>query len=343
MKLLGSLLLASAAEAATLCSSTGHTDPNFVNSLIVPTCDHEKFTITVDETCRGAEYNFINWGSTFVNGVVGTVQMPGSNPTECAADGSGSEWKFETKFTECGIATPVDVVDAATGITYLTYTLYLNFDGSIAAAQGTGNLQQLGQTKIECKVPKNFQENATSGKVTITDSDPIPDVTKVIELWKFLQLDVYSGGMTGTPSWATAALPASSSINMGENIKLKIDNTATNTVLSNYEVAIKNCWASTVENRVTGETDTGKVVFDATGADADGPGAGTDAHKTVRFWEAQCPKYNWVGPDLSTAHGTATSNLEVTLKQFAFNDNAGTLTNEFFYHCEVNKEHKFIK
>jgi len=331
MKLLGSLLFASAAKAATLCTSTGHTNAEFVNSLIVPSCDHEKFTLDIDETCRGAEYNFIDWSSTFVDGVVGTVQMPSSLTTGCGADGSGSAWKFETKFTECNIAAPVDVVDTATGITYLTYTMYLNFDNAIAAAQGTGNLQQLGQTKITCRVPKNLQENALTGKITIQDSDPIPDVTKDIKLWEFLQLDVYSGGMAGTASWAGTALTTGATINLGENVKLKIDNTASNTVLSNYEVAIKDCWASTIENRLAANTDTGAVLFDAAGTNGDGANT---AHKTVKFWEGQCPKYNWVGPDL--AGNTANSNTEVTLKQFAFNDNSGTLTNDFYYHCEVD-------
>ena len=54
---------------ATLCTSTAHTDANFPKSLLVPSCSAAGFLITVDETCRAAEYNFIDWkSSTFVDG-----------------------------------------------------------------------------------------------------------------------------------------------------------------------------------------------------------------------------------------------------------------------------------
>lgn len=337
MKLFGSLLLASSAQAATLCTATDHTDTDFVNSLIVPSCDHEKFVLEVDEKCRAAEYNFINWQSTFVDGVKATVTVPTSPGATCTPVGTSGKWTYTTKFNECNIAAPVDETDAASGITYSVYVMYINFDGTIAAAQGTGNLQQLGQTEVKCRVPKNLQENAIPGKVTITDSDAIPDMVRDIKLWEFLQLDVYTGGKLAAASWGASALTAGASIDMGEHIKLKIDNQASGTVKTNYEVAIHNCWASTVENRVAGQTDTGKVAFDATGADADKDGtADAAAHKTVKFWEAQCPKYNWVLPLLDTTAAAAiTSNDEITLRQFAFNDAAGMVA-DFWYHCEVN-------
>ena len=54
---------------ATLCTSTAHSDANFPKSLLVPSCSAAGFSITVDETCRAAEYNFIDWkSSTFVDG-----------------------------------------------------------------------------------------------------------------------------------------------------------------------------------------------------------------------------------------------------------------------------------
>jgi len=54
------------------------------------------------------------------------------------------------------------------------------------------------------------------------------------------------------------------------------------------------------------------------------------SHQTVKFYDNQCPQYKWV---TGVATDVATySNLEVTLRQFAFN----TVTNNLFYHCEIN-------
>ena len=52
-----------------MCTTTAHSDANFPKSLLVPSCSAAGFSITVDETCRAAEYNFIDWkSSTFVDG-----------------------------------------------------------------------------------------------------------------------------------------------------------------------------------------------------------------------------------------------------------------------------------
>ena len=68
-----------------------------------------------------------------------------------AADTAGS-WVYTVAMTECGIATPIlGTPDVTTGIAYYEYILYLNFDNTIESANGNGNLQQLGQTKLTCK------------------------------------------------------------------------------------------------------------------------------------------------------------------------------------------------
>ena len=86
----------------------------------------------------------------------------------------------------------------------------------------------------------------------------------------------------------------------------------TNILLS---IAIKDCWGSTTDQVA-----------------ADGSAA---VYDSVKFLENQCPKYSWVD---NTANAlTDFSNLEIELFQFAFNDGTGTLTNDFFYHCEVKR------
>ena len=71
-------------------------------------------------------------------------------------------------------------------------------------------------------------------------------------------------------------------------------------------------------------------------------GTGT-SYKTVKFWDAYCPKYNWVtgDPELSTGHTASTfDNLKkIKVNQFAFMDSdndATTFTSSMFYHCLVN-------
>jgi len=92
-----------------------------------------------------------------------------------------------------------------------------------------------------------------------------------------------------------------------------------------FSVAIKDCWASTVENirdadSDNADDDTGGVTFDVTGGGA----------QTVKFYETMCPKYNWVTS--FGDHSTILANTEIELRQFMFNGDGG---GEFFYHCEV--------
>ena len=58
---------------------------------------------------------------------------------------------YKVKFSECNVATPAAAGEPdANGMTWYTYNLYLNFN--MPAGIGTGTIQQLRQTKIECKV-----------------------------------------------------------------------------------------------------------------------------------------------------------------------------------------------
>ena len=111
-------------------------------------------------------------------------------------------------------------------------------------------------------------------------------------------------------------------------------------------IAIRDCWASTVQNirdsPIDGtDDDSGGVDFDINGATVNGV---AQVHKTVKFYEAMCPKFGWAAPIYGTSGNNAgevtpvgvDTNLEVTLRQFAFNDGTGTLTSGFFYHCQVS-------
>ena len=95
-----------------------------------------------------------------------------------------------------------------------------------------------------------------------------------------------------------------------------------------FSVAIKDCWASTVENirdadGNNADDDTGGLTFNVAGGGA----------QTVRFYEAMCPKYNWVVSSFDD-HTQVVANPAIILQQFMFNGDSG---GEFFYHCEVYK------
>ena len=186
-------------------------------------CDSTGFTITVDETCRGTYYDWIDWTSTFANGAIAVKEMPGGTAgTSCAAVGSGAAWEYTVGFAECGILAPVLSAADANDIKWYTYSIYINYDNDIATAQGTGNLQQLDQTLVECRIPANFQENAIAGDITVTDTnDLIPDETSDVELWDELQLDVLVYDLTSS-AYGTA-LSTGSSIQLGDKVKLQIN------------------------------------------------------------------------------------------------------------------------
>ena len=101
--------------------------------------------------------------------------------------------------------------------------MYLNFDNPIATANGNGNIQQLGQTKITCKIPANFQENA-SGSITISDADLIPDLESQFKIFSHLKLQVEQTATAGSP--ITAAT-------LGEQVSLKVKEGTTLTALTN--------------------------------------------------------------------------------------------------------------
>jgi len=333
MKLLGSLLFAAGAQGATLC--TGGT-----TNLISAECDETGFTVTVDETCRAAAYSWIDFESgTFIDGVQTKVSVgsPSTIASECkpvATMGNPDyNWVYTVAFTECNLADAVKgVVDTSTGIAWHTYSLYLNYDNVIDSAQGTGNLQQLDQTLIQCRIPANLQENGIPGRITITDADDlVPDESSDIDLWDELQLDVISGGNAKDASWAAGNLGSGATVELGEHIKLKINDKTGSSATTDYNIAIKDCWASTVEN-VHANVE-GAIDFDSMGANIGGVAT---AHKTVKFLKDQCPVFSWVKSSLTGS--TVFSNLETSLRQFAFNDgDSTTFSNGFFYHCEVSQ------
>lgn len=331
MKLFSSALLAAAANAATLCTN--------VANLVSATCTSTGMVITVDETCRAAHYGWLNWGSTFVDGVITAVEMPGSPGAECLAVGSGAAWTYTFLLSQCNIAAAAGPSAAdANGITWYTYTAYLNYDNAIAATLGTGNLQQLDQTKIECRVPANFQENALATAIAVVSTaDLVPDESSDVNLWSSMQLDVMKGGTAATAGTWSAALATGGSIELGEHVKLEVSS-ATLTLGTDYNVAIKDCWASTVQNirdavPVGGaadnvDDDSGFLDFDATGTNVNGAAA---AHETVKFYDDMCPKYNWVTSFAD--HSAITQSLSIELRQFMFNAAA---SGAFFYHCELS-------
>ena len=177
----------------------------------------------MDETCRLASYNWIDWASTFANGDVAVKEMPAATAgTACAAVGSGAAWEYTVAFTECGILAPELSAADGNGIAWYTYGVYINYDNDIDALQGTGNLQQLDQTLVECRIPANFQENAIAGEITVSDSDDlIPDETSDVDLWDELQLDVLVYDLA-TSAYG-AALSTAQTIQLGDKVKLQIN------------------------------------------------------------------------------------------------------------------------
>ena len=166
--------------------------------------------------------------------------MPAAPGATCTVDTAtstaNSVWTYTVAFTACNIAAPVLSAADANLITWNTYSLYLNYDNVIATAQGTGNLQQLDQTLVECRIPANLQENAMSGTITVTSTgDLIPDESSDVELWSSLQLDVLNGGTAAAAVYAGAALGAGSSIELGEHVKLQINDVASGTVTTDYK------------------------------------------------------------------------------------------------------------
>ena len=82
----------------------------------------------------------------------------------------------------------------------------------------------MGQTKITCKIPANFQENA-AGSITISDADLIPDLESQFQIFKHLSLEVEkTAGPAGTPI---------TSATLGEQVSLKVKEGNTLTALTN--------------------------------------------------------------------------------------------------------------
>jgi hypothetical protein len=106
-------------------------------------------------------------------------------------------------------------------------------------------------------------------------------------------------------------------------------------------LAIRKCWASTVET--IRDTDNDKN-------DDDSGRLETRPNSDVLlFYDNFCPLYSWVSAGGAATDGSygnvptgasganplGDKNLAVTLRQFAFNDDADGQSAGFFYHCEV--------
>ena len=104
----------------------------------------------------------------------------------------------------------------ANGIAWYKYDIYLNFDSTIR--NGTGNLQQLGQTKITCKIPANLQENG-AGALSLSERI-IANKTQEIPLWDRMSLKIEKGGTAATAVWSEWR---GDNIALGEHVKLHIE------------------------------------------------------------------------------------------------------------------------
>ena len=108
-------------------------------------------------------------------------------------------------------------------------------------------------------------------------------------------------------------------------------------------LAIRKCWASTVES--IRDTDNDKNDDDS------GMLEGAPISDFLLFYDDFCPLFSWVAAggaatdgsygNVATADAGNTNplgdkNLAVSLRQFAFNDDAAGQSAGFFYHCEVN-------
>jgi len=305
----------SSCRGASLCGGT---------NLITATCSSTGFSIAIDETCRAAHYPFLDWSVAYLDGDQASSSFASAAATcKVETDTANSQYVFTAAFTECNIGAATDVAADTTGIAWSSYTVYLNFDSAItSAANGNGNLNQMAQTTIVCRLPKNFQENALSGSIEITDGDLIEDESKDYEMWTSgLSLKVQKGGTSDTPNYIDVP-STGGSIALGENVKLLLEGTATN----NFNIALERCWASNVMHRADAngdDADTGIVQLDTT--------SGTSY--TAVFYVDQCPVYEWVTKWYTDP---AESNLDIELRQFAFQSSTGGFVNSMFYHCEVS-------
>ena len=84
--------------------------------------------------------------------------MPATPDANCLAKDTGTvgggdaAWQYSFSFSECNMA-PASGPSAAdeNGITWYTYSVYLNYDNDISSMTGitgTGNLQQLDQAGL---------------------------------------------------------------------------------------------------------------------------------------------------------------------------------------------------
>ena len=107
------------------------------------------------------------------------VEKPDSLATECAANGDGAAWKFSFNLNQCSIAQAAVGNADANGVKWYTYSVYLNYDNTIDASLGTGNLQQLDQVAVKIVGKKQIDFN-----------------NKIIFFWFFFCLKFYFDFLT---------------------------------------------------------------------------------------------------------------------------------------------------
>ena len=108
------------------------------------------------------------------------VKMPKNPEPSCVVDGSSGAWKYTVAFTECNIAPPSgpSLVPDSAGLYWYTYSIYLNYDNVVDPIFGTGNIQQLSQTLLQCRVPANIKENSVVAVKGKKGKSPKLDVVK---------------------------------------------------------------------------------------------------------------------------------------------------------------------
>ena len=200
--------------------------------LIIPSCSDSGFVIIIDEICREEEYSYVNFEhAAFVSGNIAVIDKPDPIANECVpaavsyANDAGlpvAKWTWTFGYSQCDVESSVLLEADENGIAWNVYTVYLNFDGEVSGEYGSGSFQQLDQTKLECKIPANIQQNGLVN-IGIVNVDPLEDVSAHYELWDQFELNVYRGGIGANASWNDSAVAAGESIDMGEHVKLKIE------------------------------------------------------------------------------------------------------------------------
>lgn len=161
--------------------------------------------------------------------------MPAGVNSACQPNGTSGEWVYQLAFNQCNImGSFLEVNPDTDGMDYHAYSVYLNFDHHVeGSTEGVGNVIQIGQTKIQCRIPANLQENAYIGQITVED-EQFTDEIAISKLWSKLQLDVITGGVDVLAQW-NSPLTSGSTIPLTSHVKLEVNNQGGSNALSDYK------------------------------------------------------------------------------------------------------------